>query len=421
MTKGIKPANPVTIILIAATMAVAPIVPIPANAKRPEAIAASPAPATANDAANASAPAPINAKEAPNANNAGIAPDKAYPAIPITANAPASATSPLAIPSQLMALRAMITGVSIISAAAAITNAADPATVPDIAYNPAARIIIDPDMATSPLAIPSQLMPPNNLNTGTNIKSAAAAKINDPDAPAVPFMAFRPTARTVKAPPIANKPFATSLKLIPDILFKTPAKIIRAVDAIISPKPRLIVLSGRAFNANVMAAKAPAIPNKPIPNDSRFMFPKSEQAEAIILIAADNSIILKAPFAISPVFLLIRDTAPKSTPVAPTSPPRPISIWSQDNSPIFFKAPAIIDIEIDIVIMVAQAFNTPLDFLFISLNTAIDPIKSANKPVTTPSVTANFSLSTKDNAIKEAASMAIDPAIFNNVLDFICC
>ena len=217
-----------------ATIAVAPAVPAAARAVKPTAKADKPAPARAR-------PAPIPRTDTPIRANAPLRPRivgtrgvSTRPATPMTVKAPARATRPLAMASQLIAPRILSTGVNTSRAEAATSIAAEPARVPVITFKPTARIAIAPLRVTRPLAISSQDILP--------------------------------------------------------ILLSAFAIMTRAADTAIRPVPIPTMFLGMKFTATVTAVSAPAIETRPLAISSQDIEPKSLIADARIFIAAAISI-----------------------------------------------------------------------------------------------------------------------------------
>ncbi len=206
-----RAATPVIITVKEATIAVAPAVPAAARAVKPTAKADKPAPARAR-------PAPIPRTDTPIRANAPLKPRivgtrgvSTRPATPMTVKAPARATRPLAIASQLIAPRILSTGVKTSKAEAATSIAAEPARVPVIAFKATARIVIAPPRVTRPLAISSHDILPVLLRAFAMITRAADTAIRPAPIPTM-FLGikFTATVTAARAPAIATNPFAIS-------------------------------------------------------------------------------------------------------------------------------------------------------------------------------------------------------------------
>ena len=175
----------------------------------PTAIADSPAPAARRPAPIAAVPTPISANAPASARIVGTRGVSTRPATPITVNAPAIVTSPLAMLSQLIEPRASSTGVRIASAPAATSMAAEPGKVPFITFRPMASSARAPPIVTSPFAISSQVIPPIFPRAFATISSAAPTAIRPTPTLIVFFgITFIAIATSANAPPIATSPLA---------------------------------------------------------------------------------------------------------------------------------------------------------------------------------------------------------------------
>ena len=419
---GISSAIPVMITVRDATIAVAPAVPAAANAVTPTAKADRPAPARAK-------PAPIPTTDTPISANAPLKPRivgtrgvRTRPATPITVNAPARATSPLAIAVQLIAPRMLSTGVMTSNALAATNIAADPASVPVIAFKPIARIAIAPPRVTKPLAISSQVIPLILLRASAITTKAAATAIRPVPIPTI-FLGMKLTAivTAVSAPAIATSPLAISSQDIEPksctaeanifieaaIAIKaTPVDItclafpVRFVKSVISasnaptetnpfaisshsmpPKssqaeantliaaanitiPVAVVMDlplnfAVFINRETSASRTPT-PTNPLASSSQLSAERSSQTDASTLIAAANITICVAPFTIVPLPLLITFAAATITVVKPATPITPVVSCFASKSPIFFKALARIRTDVAMPSIAVTLLVTPL-------------------------------------------------------------
>ena len=222
------------------------VTPAPKEVARPvipTAMAVKPVPTRSRPAPKPAIPTPIRANAPPRPRMVGRSGVRTAPATPITVKAPATVMSPLAMDSQLILPRVKSTGVRTAKAPAATSMAAEPASVP--------------------------------------------------------FMKFRPTASSVKAPPIATRLFAMPSQLIPPIFPRASARTFNAAPTVTRPAPVAIRFFGMAFMAITTSANAPPIASNPLPISSKDMPPKSAIAEANIFMAAPISIMAR-PVEISP-------------------------------------------------------------------------------------------------------------------------
>ena len=214
-----------------------------ARAVMPTAMADRPVPTRSRPAPTPATPTPIRAKAPPRPRIVGSSGVSSAPAVPMTAKAPATVTSPLAMASQLMLPSVTSTGVSTASAAAATSMAAEP--------------------------------------------------------PNVPFMKFRPTASSARAPPMVTRLFATASQLMPPMDRMASAMMFSAAPTAIRPAPMVTMFRGIKRMATATSARAPPIASKPLPISARDIRPKSAIAEANIFMAAPISIMAR-PVEISP-------------------------------------------------------------------------------------------------------------------------
>ena len=174
MMVGMSSAMPVKIMVKEATIAVAPAVPAAARAVRATAKADNPALTRVKPAPMPSMDTPIRANATHRLRIVGTSGASTKPATPITAKAPARATRPLAMDSQLIAPKTLSAVVMISKAEAATSIAAEPKRVPFIAFKPTERITIDPPRAISPLAISSQDIEPKSPTADASTLMATA-------------------------------------------------------------------------------------------------------------------------------------------------------------------------------------------------------------------------------------------------------
>ena len=205
---GIRPSTPVTITPSAATNAVAPAAPAVARAVNPAAIAVTPIPIPA-------VATPNNAKAPANPKSVGINGDNNAPATPITANAAPKVIKLFAMLPTLREPNDFMLGANTANAAAAISKAAEPLAVPFMACKPIANAPNDRPSVSKPFPMFSQLMDPNDFNTGANIANEAAINAICPPNLAIEppplFMIFADatnivTSPSIPAPPLANSP-----------------------------------------------------------------------------------------------------------------------------------------------------------------------------------------------------------------------
>ena len=306
-------------------MAVAPAVPAAASAVKPTARADKPAPASAK-------PAPIPRTETPIRANAPLRPRivgtrgvSTRPATPMTVNAPANVTRPLAIASQLIAPRILRTGDITSSAEAATNIAAELASVPVIAFKPIAKIAMAPPRAIRPLAISSQVIPLILLRASATTTKAAATAIRPVPMPII-FLGMKLTATViaVKAPAIATRPLAISPQDIEEKSCTAEANIF--IDAAIAINATPVDITCLAFPVrfvkSVISANRMPTDVNPFAISSHFMPPKSSQAEARTLIAAANITIPVAvviDFPLNFAVFMNSETSASRTPT-PTNP-----------------------------------------------------------------------------------------------------
>ena len=470
-----------------ATIAVAPAVPAAANAAKPTAREDKPAPAARRPAPTARTPTPIARTPTPNKLKAPANPKMAgtrgvrtAPATPITVNAPAIVTSPLAIDTQLIAPRTLRIGVRIASAVAATTIAAEPDKVPFITFRPIANSVKAPPITVKPLPICSHEKFPSLLITSVMISRAAATTTSPVPIPTIFLgISFVATATSKSAPPIALKPFpicsqfiapksataeanifiaapiAANATPVETTCFAFPVRLVNIVISVsntptlarpfpisvhdIAPKslhadanifmdaaritiPVAVVIAfplnfAILRNTATSASNTPT-PVNPLPSSDQFKLDRSLQTDAKILIAAENITRLVAPLTNCPLPLDIIFAEATTIADKPAIPTSPLAIPSQSRSEIFFIAPARIATAAAIAIMAVQAFVTfPVEPLIL-LKIAIEPSKLANKTVIAPSEADSFLLSIKEIATIAAAKIAIAEAILRRVPAF---
>ena len=404
-----------------ATIAVAPAVPAAARAVKPTARADKPAPARAKPAPMPRTDTPISANAPLRPRMVGTKGVSTKPATPMTVNAPANATRPLAIASQLIAPRILSTGVITSSAEAATIIAAEPARVPVIALRPMARIAIAPPRVTKPLAISSQVIPLILLRASAIITKAAATAIRPVPIPTI-FLGINLTATVtaVRAPAIATRPLASSSHDIEEksctaeanifidaaiAINATPVDItclafpVKLVKSVISannaptetnpfaisshsmpPKSSQAEANTLIAAANITIPVAVVIdlplnfavfinretsvsrtptPTNPLASSSQLSAERSSHTDASTLIAAANITICVAPFIIVPPPLLITFAAATITVVKPATPITPVVSCFASKSPIFFKALARIRTDVAMPSIAVTLLVTP--------------------------------------------------------------
>ncbi len=217
-------------------------VPRLAIAFTPAANATKPTPTEATPMPKRATPAPKSVKAPVIANIAGAKGPNTAPATPKTVNAPANATKPFTIDSQLMLPKVRSTGVKTTKAAVATSIAAEPAKVPFIALSPTASISIAPPKVTKLFPISSQLIVLILLRALPRTKIADAA-ISSPEPTESIFLGIRLTAivTSASAPPMAVRPFAILSQLIAPILPRAEAIILIAAAISIRASPVEII------------------------------------------------------------------------------------------------------------------------------------------------------------------------------------
>ena len=330
-------------------------------------------------------------------------------------------------------------------------------------------------MATNPLAIPSQLIPPNDENASDRTTNAAAATRK----PALLLrisegINFIATTTSVSAPAIPANPLAIVAKLrlpifsiaSPNISIAAPKTVIptavevtfftlpvnlvniatSANTAATPTKPLIIPAVSIPANlptadANIVIAPARAINPRPLPkltlsksaifkkaansahntptdinplaNSPILREPNSFTGFTNILIATANKIKPDVPF-INP-FSLLESCLATRTNVSDSAatPTTPLSNPSQSSSDNFLHALVNNKIAVDINIIVPAAFAVPVASIFpTALNIVNNSIISADIAA---KATVNFCESTNDNATNEAVMIPIATAILINV------
>ena len=296
-----------------------------ANAVKPIANAESPVPASTSPAPIPKIAAPIKAIAPLKPRMAGTNGARTNPATPIIAKAPARAISPLAIDSQLIAPRTERAGVRTRMAAAATSKAAEPERVPFMAFKPMARIVTAPPRVTRPFAISSQVKEPI-FSIAVAMTTNAVATAIKPTPTETMFLGMNLTAVivTVNAPAMATRPRAISSHRIPEKSSQAEANIFIAAPMAIKAIP--VDTTFLAFPVSlvnsVISVRRIAIELRPFPISSHRISEKSLQAEARTLMAADKMTIPVAVMTVLPLNLAVlmnRETSANKTPT-PTNP-----------------------------------------------------------------------------------------------------
>ena len=317
------------------TRAVAPATPATAKADNPMDSANIPAPA-------ANAPKPNKAMAPASPNKTGTKGPRNTPARPITANAPASIASPLAISPQLIPPKEINGGIKRDKAAETIANAAAPEREPLININAAAIIPRDPARTTSPLAISSQLIPPKSLRA-LDRASRATATMPIASAPfSDPLMSFEAPAMMPKDIARAPSPLARVSRSMEPNRSTTSWNMSIAPPRIAKEVAVAIILVGltKCEKAETSSNKM-AMDPRPLPIEAISISPNLDIAEANICIApaiANNP---------SPV---LTPTLPRSdllntiliVVIKTITEPRPLASVTRSIEPSFSTAPAII-------------------------------------------------------------------------------
>ena len=476
---GISPANPRTIAESPPTMRVPLEANEAANDTSPTETEVNPAPIKVSPAPIVTAPTPSSANAPEMARIEGANGPSTAPATPITVNAPAIVIRPFAIDSQLIVPRTTSTGVRTAKAPAATSSAAEPANVPFIRFNPMASSASATPMATRPFAIPSQLILPIDPRALATILSAAPTMTRPAPIPIMFFgISLVAMATSVKAPPMAMRPFAISAPLILPKSAIAEANIFIAAAISINATPVLITCFASPVSLvnAVISSRRAAIDAKPFVISPKDMEPKSLQEEARILIAEARITIPVAVVMVFPLnFAVPRKTSisAKSTPT-PTSPfamsfqsilpkvftdeesiliaaanriipvaaldaflsnlavlrnrsisasntPTPISpsaSCSGSSSPIFFMARLRTRSAAPIFIMAEAVLLAALPSMLNLSNTAMDVISSANIAPIAASEPVTLSESMEARTSKLTERTAIDAAIFPRASDF---
>ena len=159
-------------------------------------------------------------------------------------------------------------------------------------------------------------------------------------------------------------------------------------------------------------------PTKPLISSSQSSAAKVLHTEANIFIAAANNIMFKAPFNSLPLFLFSIMQAAINAPVIARIAVIPLPISSSFKDETFFKAAASIKTETERLIITVETFVEFFTPPLIRVNSAIEPVSSANKTVIAESAFSSLFLSIRDNAIIAAESMPTAKAIFSRVPAF---
>ena len=250
---------------------------------------------------------------------------------------------------------------------------------------PATPMMVNaPAMVTSPFAIASQLIAPRIARDGVSTAIAAEATSKAAEPARVPFMRFNAIESSASAPPMTTSPLAISSQDIPPILPSTCEMISRAAPTTTRPAPTLSIFLGITLTAMATSAKAPPIAARPFPICSHDIWPKSDTAEANIFIAAPIAIsdtpVDTIPFAL-PFSLVNAVISARSTPI----PPRPLAIPSQLICPKSLQADARILIAADRITMpVAVVIVLPLN-LAVLRNISISPSRTPTPSKPLPS------------------------------------
>ena len=156
------------------------------------------------------------------------------------------------------------------NAAEATTRAAEPTSVYDMANKPAARMARQPPIATRALPISSHLRRPRSLSAPARAISATVDTRSATDPAAVPFITCNPAARRPKPPPIATRALPISSILSKPSTFSAPASRINAPAATIKPLADNAEVLGMNLSARVSAPSATAIPARPLTSSSQL-------------------------------------------------------------------------------------------------------------------------------------------------------
>ena len=475
---GISAAMPVMIEVRPATIMATPAPREVARAVMPTAMADRPVPTRSRPAPTPATPTPIRAKAPPRPRIVGSSGVSSAPAVPMTAKAPATVTSPLAMASQLMLPSVTSTGVSTASAAAATSMAAEPPNVPFMKFRPTASSARAPPMVTRLFATASQLMPPMDRMASAMMFSAAPTAIR----PAPMVTMFRgikrmATATSARAPPIASKPLPISARDIrpksaiaeANIFMAAPISIMAApvvisplalpaslVKAVISSRTAPMALSpltssptpiwAKSLQAEASTFIAPAstrtpeavttdlplnlaafmksdtsasstpTPIRPFASPARSSWARSAQAEASILIAAAKTTIWAEPLMMELEPEPSTFAAATRAAISPAMPASPAAICSGSSVAMLFSAEARIRTEEERAIIAVERFIVPRTFRSSFPNTAMAAISSVKSTVMAPRDAVSFSLSIREMVRMDADSTATAAAIFSRAL-----
>ena len=338
-------AIPINIAVIEAVTAVSPAPAATAKAPIPTAMADNPEPIRTNPPPIAAIPTPNKAIDPANPIIEGITGVNTAPAIPITVKAPAKTIRLLAISPIVISPSDFKTGVKIFNAADATNKAADPASVPVIAFKATANITNDPPKATKPFAISFHSILPIDCNACARINKELATIVKPTAFVIIPSgKAFIAMATAPKAPPNPNKPFPISPKSpIAVISLIADANIFIAAPIRINEAPVDITFVAFPVSFVNIANSANIAPIPAIPFTNSLGSPilaKSLTAEANIFIDAAN-ITIPAAVLIASLDVLVVFKNKETAPIITDIPVRPTINSSKFNSASFFTADAI--------------------------------------------------------------------------------
>ena len=244
---------------------------------------------------------------------------------PITVNTPASVSKAVPTCPALIFPSALSSGTRSASDPAAISSEAEPAAVRFIMLRAAANISSDPPTATSPLAMPSQLIAPIFISESASIATAAPTMTSPVPIP-IRFFGMSRTAivTAASAPAMPDKPFASPSQLSFERSVQTEANILSAPPIAASAMPVDITCLAFPvrFTNSVISARSPAIPASPFPRSPQLSFARSAQTEAMILSAAARTTIpAEVLNALLPNFAVLRKISSSArSPAIPASP-----------------------------------------------------------------------------------------------------
>ena len=318
-------------------------------------------------------------------------------------NARAIASALFAIPSQSPTITSPIDAASTTMLAENAVNATDTASIPAPANAqptpnnvtaPATFTIVPARGLRTAVATPRTVnapasannaapiflidMLPSILSTGVITAKDDAATVSAADAAKVPFIAFKPTARTAIDPPRATMPFAIASQDIPPILTRAAVRMFKDVLTITRPLPMLTMFLGISRTAIVTAAREPPIAVNPLAISLHFIAPKSAAADANIFIAAPISIrarLVATTFFAFPVSFVNAAISASKTPIEA----KPFAMPIQSNSAKSAVADA------NILIAAAKAIMpTEVDMAFLSIFAVLRNRSSSRSSPPTP-------------------------------------